>query len=593
MVSPIRSVNRLGLSQAGAGIMRDDSSSSSSPIEDSPTPACGMASATARLKLVDDESPIRRVPGQSRSLARAGDEGKSIFLSTEKARRAPTSPLKFSTTNLYPLVDGEGSPQLPDTPLLGGGPPLPPPQPLFPPLRTSQSADCDASKAQAKSLFTTTTQKAIRIEESRIPRLSTSHPIRARAATDADRTMLGQKKTISLDAIPVSSGKDEPFGALVGISQSFGKKARPGASGSVVKSSGRAHKRINSGDYHNLPNSAASSSISRSFGQKSGLTLSLSPGPLPDFSNSNSSLASLSTTYPTPPPSAFSPAEPPIFEDVRPLQEAFAPANSTVSRRFKPRDSGVSMGEDESKPSIRIPPPSNLKLSVRPRRPAMLKRTSSMGDEPHGQDCETPSIGPGQHSGWPAAPSFNFLGEGAVGVGLGFAQTDQKPSMPDTPVKKQSYGTSHQRVAHSMSQPEMSTASTPPKALGESTKENLPAAPPIPLLSTKKPQHLGLAKTSTDVLHLTLTASSSPDSPMHADLSSPTVKNGAKASGMNALGDSVVMAQAPASRVGLLRRESSGVASSDESGEEGTPTKGGGERLLLARKSVYFAVNSR
>ena len=32
-------------------------SSSSSPILDSPTPACGMASATARLQLGDDDSP--------------------------------------------------------------------------------------------------------------------------------------------------------------------------------------------------------------------------------------------------------------------------------------------------------------------------------------------------------------------------------------------------------------------------------------------------------------------------------------------------------------------------------------------------------
>lgn len=591
MISPIRSNHFLGLPQASASMMRDDSNSSSSPLEESPTPACGVASATARLKLVDDESPIRRVPGQSRSLARAADEGRSIFLSTEKVRIAPTSPLKFSTTNLYPLTDGEGSPQLPETPLLGSGPPPPPPQPLFPPMRTSQSADCDANSAQAKSLFTTT-HESIRIEESRIPRLSTSHPIRARAATDADRQMLGQKKAISLDAIPVTGGKDEPFGAPVGISQGFGRKTRPGTTGSMggSSSSGRAHKRINSGDP--LPH-AATSSISRSFGQKSGLALSLSPGslgPLPDFSNSNSSLSSLSTASLTPPASAFSPAEPPIFEDVKPLQEAFTQANGTVSRRFKPRDSGVSMGDEESKPIIKIPPPSTLKINVRPRRPALLKRTSSMGDEPHAPDCETPSIGPGQHSGWPNAPSFGFLGDGAVGVGLGFTQTDQKPSMPDTPVKKSAYASSHQRVTHSLSQPEMSTVTTPPKPLAESTKSNLPPPAFIPPPSTRKPQmhtmHLGSAKTRTDVLHLTLTANSSPDSlnAMDTDGSSPTVRVGANGSAQSTLGVGKVNGQAPVSRVGLLRRQSGGVASSDGSEEASTPTKGGGERTSLARE---------
>lgn len=578
--------------------MTRDDTNSSSPLEESPTPACGVASATARLKLVDDDSPIRRVPGQSRSLARAGHEGTSIFLTTQKTRVAPTSPLKFSTTNLYPLIDGEGSPQLNETPLLGCGPPPPPPQPLFPPLRTSQSADCDANAAQAKSLFATTAHKAVRIEDSRIPRLSSSHPIRARASTDADRPMLGQKKAISLDAIPIVSSKDEPFGAPVGINHGFGKKGRPGISGSITSSSsGRAHKRINSGEYYNLPPSA-SSSISRSFGQKSGLALSLSPGslgPLPDFSTSNSSLSSVSSAAYTPPPSAFSPAEPPIFEDVKPLQEAFTSAAGTVSRRFKPRDSGVSMGEEEVKPIIKIPPPSAMKLSIRPRRPAMLKRTSSMGDEPHIQDCETPSIGPGQHSGWPAAPSFDFLGDGAVGVGLGFAQTDQKPSMPDTPVKKQSYASNRQRVSHSMSQPEMSTATTPPKTLGESTKGNLPTAPRMPPPSMKKPQmhtaHLGSARTPTDVVHVTLTAISSPDSPsaMGTDGSSPSIRGVGHGTVKGTLGVGSRKGHPTVSRVGLLRRQSSGMASSDESGgEENTPTKGGGERLSLAREFLFF-----
>ena len=566
---------------------------SSSPLEDSPTPACGVASATARLKLVDDESPIRRVPGQSRSLARPANKGKNIFLSTEDANTAPTSPLKYSTMNLYSMIDGEGSPKLPETPLLGSGPPLPPPQPLFPPLRSSQSADCEAASPQSKSLFAATAHKAVKIEDSRIPRLSTSHPIRARASTDADRPpMFSQKKTISLDAIPVAGGKDQPFGAPVASNHGYGRKTRPGPSGTTggMSSSGRAHKRINSGDYHSLPH-AASSSISRSFGQKSGLALSLSPGslgPLPDFSDSNSSLASMSSTL-TPPISAFSPAEPPIFEDVKPLQEAFESAGGVVSRRFKPRDSGVAMGEEESKPS-KAPPPSSMKLSIIPRRPAMLKRTSSLGDEPLGQECVTPSVGPGEDSGWPTALSFDFLGKGAVGSSLGFNHTDHKPSMPDTPVKKHSYASNHQRVSHSVSQPEISTSSTPPQTLGESSRANIMTALPRPSLipppSAKKPQHLGSVRTATDVLHLTLTASVSPDSPdaTDTDHSSPTARVGSSGLGMTTIASGSLPSPGPISRVGLLRRQSSGAGSSDGSEEERTPTKGGGERILLARE---------
>ena len=194
------------------------------------------------------------------------------------------------------------------------------------------------------------------------------------------------------------------------------------------------------------------------------------------------------------------------------------------------------------------------------------------------------------NSGWPTASSFDFLGEGAVGSSLGFSHTDQKPSMPGTPVKKHSYASNHQRMSHSVSQPEISISSTPPRTLGESSRTNIIAALPrpsvVPPQSTKKPQHLGSAKTATDVLHLTLTATVSPDSPdaTDTDHSSPIARVGSSGLAMASLASDSLHGRGPISRVGLLRRQSSGAGSSDGSEEERTPTKGGGERISLARE---------
>jgi mitosis inhibitor protein kinase SWE1 len=601
---------------------------SSSPIEESPTPACGVASATARLRLGDD-SPIRRVPGQSRSLARGPgpvirrgsgmdmemtdeeeDEG-SVFLSAQKSRKAPGSPLKFGTNNLMAMTDegDEGeSPLLSPKPLLGTGPPIP--QPLFPSLRQSQSQDCEAMSSSSGSGSGSSSGKSLfaKMESaSRIPRLSTSHPIRV-----GERTMLSQKKAVSLDAIPVVEGdRDEPFGnpRLIGMGMGTGKKVRPGMGGGR---DGRAHKRINSGEGISLGHHNSSGSISRSFGQKSGLALSLSPGisPVPDFSHSNSSLSSvISSVHPTPPPSGFAPAEPPIFEDVKPLAEAFITTQHTVSRKFKPRDSGVSMGNPEEEkvplPTTRICPPSVMKVNPnRPRRPAMLKRTSSMGDERNtstAMDCETPSIGHGMSSGWPgfAAPAFDFLGESGKGIAFGISggEGEKKLSMPDTPVKRSAYGNGTGRVGvvHSMSQPTLGSSSSSgsgssPSKPGEvsssgsilsETDTNLPYMTDrerMPPPTMRKVIHQTGRKKSVDVLHLVLTSTSSPDSPtpgvglgiggMDLDPASPTVAR-----------------HPPVARIGLLRGLE-GVDSGSE--EEGTPTKGGGvARLSLTTGELY------
>ncbi|WVF67343.1 hypothetical protein IAT40_002097 [Kwoniella sp. CBS 6097] len=613
-LTPSPSPSRLAYLQSNS-MMREESCSSS-PLEESPTPACGMASATARLKLVDDDSPIRRVPGQSRSLraSKGGEDPRSIFLSAERERIEAggdqSSPLKFTSSRLMAGEDDDDSPQLPPTPLMSNGLPVPPPQPLFPPIRASQSQDGTSSG----TLFSSSSKT----DSSRIPRLSTSHPLRARAGTDAERPTLGlsTKKAISLDQIPTTGGKDELFGSNSHIHV---RKTRPastfgpsGISGLPSSSSqGRAHKRINSGEYHDL-HSGNSGSISRSFGAKS-LALSLTPnlGPLPDFSYSNSSLSSLSTANLTPPASAFSPAEPPIFEDVKPLQEAFEQPNGTVSRKFKPRDSGVSMRdpeEEKPKPKLLIPPPSVMKplASGRPRRPAMLKRTSSMGDERQADmDVETPGVGPMMASGWPMkGPAFDFLGEGGMGMSLGQSSGEAKPSMPGTPVKKNMFAHSgsqqRQGIGHSSSQPTLGSTffdgETGP--LEEISRPNMPPPPSrstfVPPPSTKKPPPSMMKKrTSGGIPALTLTTTSSPEwagSGVDTDdaASSPTVRLGGSAAQSQAsqglkpltLGAGSAKGKNGASgRIGLLRRLSNGPS---ESEDEGTPTKALGDRAALA-----------
>ena len=130
------------------------------------------------------------------------------------------------------------------------------------------------------------------------------------------------------------------------------------------------------------------------------------------------------------------------------------------------------MGEEEAKPTITtvafdisVIPASTMKPSTfgagKLKRPAMLKRTSSMGDERKAApSLETPLYGPSMASGWPQNKPFDFLGEGSAALGLALAHNgengNEKPCMPGTPVKKNHFvhpsnvGT---RVGHSMSQP--------------------------------------------------------------------------------------------------------------------------------------------
>ena len=599
MISPIKSTSNppptpvSRFSNHDMGRQRSGSSSSSDIMEDSPTPAFGVAMATARLNLMDDDSPVKAIPGQSRSPLKTGGkdafsglDDRGVFLSTQKPSRTSPSPLKFSTTNVYAgrnaPEDEDDEMQLPLTPLMANCPIPPPPQPLFPPLRTSQSQDCNAErKMSASSIFGAKVLDSSRKDDAKPFRLSNSQPIRPRSNTDAQRTLLNSKKAISLDAIATSNSDDvdEAFGSHPAPTF-LGKKSRPPSLSNLngKASSGRAHKRHNSGEQHSL---SSLSSISRSTGQKSGLTLSSTPSTIAHDFSSNSSISSLAST--STPSTTFSPAEPPIYESVKPLAEAFENPNATVSVKFKPRDSGIGVDDDDLPSAKPIPPPSVMRPSAgmaRPRRPALLKRTSSMGDER--QTCETPSVaGPSNASGWPATNAFDFLGDAKLALALN--KGERKQSMPDTPVKKHAFG--HTRggsrggslggqpplssfrphVGHSASQPTLAAPQEEPSA-GEAS--NAAAQYLIPPPSVRKPTNA--------VPSVVLTSTSSPGSPdaIRLDHASPTVRIAPAAGDMDA---EATPSAGPSSAAGFLRVQTGFMPSSDgsEEAEEGTPTKGG------------------
>lgn len=387
------------------------STSGSSPIEDSPTPACNISNAAARLRLGDDDSPVRRLPGHSRSLAAGRLRGQEAV---------PDSPLR---PRMRPALEEQSDTAEAEFEL--------PPQPLFT-LPRSKSAEM---------------RKA---SDNKMPRLSMSHPLRARASTQSASTMpppplpaLAQKKAVSLDRLAQVGEMDEAFGSVAAPTSAMGH-ARKSSRGNISVS---RHRRLQSSD-----GLALQSSMSRSSGQKSGLAANLCG--LPDFSTSNSSLSSMATSHMTPPQSDFSPMPLPVFEDVRPLQEAFDQPTTTLTRKFKPRDSGVSMPEPKPEPpaSVLRPPAyrtQRLSLNTAHAAQAEMSQQTPIDEEPR-----------------QAGPTFGFLGNSGL---LIHARSSDKLSMPDTPIKRQARASEPTRGPRTSLQPLDPNLSSVEEAAGSST----------------------------------------------------------------------------------------------------------------------------
>lgn len=345
--------------------------------------------------------------------------------------------------------------------------------------------------------------------------------------------------------------------------------------------------------------------MSRSQGLKSGLsdTAKVTAGGTPlAKSSSTSSRSSLNAN--SKPVTGIQQPEARAFEEVKPLQTAFeSHEGRQVSRKFRPRDSGLSLnsstfagvfaplsGENQA-PSIVLPSIS------RPIRPTMLKRASSCGDErsSSSQPEKTPMEGPGPASMWPAAFGFDVV---AARASLG-STDDKQPSMPDTPVKKGAFSADaaqKPRVGHSTSQPLLPTSSlfsvVRPTAHSK-PRASVPSAPSQPTFTTTDPTGRTSsirAAVATPAVSLAVNGASSPLSPSDsygAQGSSPTVRVSLKGNGTIGTVErnaTAIAVSAGSVHMGLLRRLSSGAASSSEMSEdEGTPTKNtGSERSMLA-----------
>jgi hypothetical protein len=369
------------------------------------------------------------------------------------------------------------------------------------------------------------------------------------------------------------------------------------------------HRRTTSGESSipAVPSGLAnvSNPMSRSHGLKSGLSDSVQSGlgglNAAKFGNAarRSSLASVSTD-----PTINEEPTSRAFEEVKPLQTAFdAHEGQLVTRKFKARDSGIGFQQDSipggfqsrvSKPhgtSILVP------STIKPVRPGLLKRASSCGDERSSSSQppeRTPLEGPNPSSMWPTAFGFDF-GRASLG-----STVEEKPSMPDTPVKKGSFGAGADagaktaRVGQSISHPILPTASLfSVMRPSVKSKSRASAIPPQPTFTTTDPAGRTSSVTAiaaSPAWKSTVGNTSSPISPSNpygAPCSSPTVRVSLKGTGTVGTVERTVPAIATSSesvRMGVLRRLSSGGASGSEMSEdEGTPTKASGaETSMLA-----------
>ena len=329
------------------------------------------------------------------------------------------------------------------------------------------------------------------------------------------------------------------------------------------------------------------------------------------ISNTNTNLTSVTSA------TSLGFEDPPFFDDVKPLQAAFEAGDSQrVSRKFKGRDSisNNSLKDQilEEAPEVEISVVTKPPLfAPQPSRPGFLKRASSYANDrdKNALFAETPGLGPAVGSGWPTAFGIDFSAARESLGGASSSRTD-RPSMPDTPVKKGSFdgtaaGKSMGRVSHSVSQPVLNTQPLFSTAKAPSVPAQITMAPPIPKLVFNAGQ-TGFKVPLSPMIHgnnrpplVTITTGSSPmsvDSPS-VEEASPTVRISGRAPfGVAAYQmiptepEGVVKNQLapgapPSVRMGLLRRLSSSAASasSEMSEDENTPTKiRGGEPDMLA-----------
>lgn len=194
------------------------------------------------------------------------------------------------------------------------------------------------------------------------------------------------------------------------------------------------------------------------------------------------------------------------FNDAKPLLAAFT-AKQSLGKKFKPRDSAISMDGDgplvdspmHAGGPMLPPPVPHHRLPVPQFLPSRLSATqmpAAAADEMDLQELMTPAGEPSSMSGWPSAvgtgggPSlssststtaFDFLGREAAEAMASAAalhhstgSSGSKP-MPDTPVKTKSFGGSLSKSLAAQHPHPLSLASI--RAEGSSSGSSSPSAP--------------------------------------------------------------------------------------------------------------------
>ena len=391
------------------------------------------------------------------------------------------------------------------------------------------------------------------------------------------------RKTMSVES-DHSNVMPRSFGLKTGLAESA-KGAIPSALG---------------GGYGLIPKSASGSS-------RSSIDSSIS--------NTNSNMTSVTSA------TSLAFEDPPFFDDVKPLQAAFEAGDSQrVSRKFKGRDSisSTSLKDQilEEAPEVEISIITQpILFAPQPSRPGFLKRASSYANDRDKSSlyAETPGLGPAPGTGWPSAFGFDFAAAARDSVG-----GTERPSMPDTPVKKGSFdgtaaGKSMGRVSHSVSQPVLNSQPlfSAIKAAPALPIGSMGPPPPrlsfpgVPVANIVPPSPMIHSSANRPPL-VTISTGSSPmsvDSP-GVEQASPTVRVSGRLfdaptlarvvppSVMKPASKSQLGAEVqPGVRMGLLRRLSSSAASvsSEMSEDESTPTKiytGDANMLTTSRPSL-------
>lgn len=354
----------------------------------------------------------------------------------------------------------------------------------------------------------------------------------ASASALAGSSMSNSKKAVSMDnllntSLTVPSGDSSvPPSAFNSQCKTLSRSRRTGVLSQSVRPGG--HKRGSSQDFNgptvSRPATAVKSNSAQNLSIHTG-TMTAHLATSTSASHLTSKIKAESSVLNRSAPATFNRSPDDLdtlaFNDAKPLLAAFT-AKQSLGKKFKPRDSGISMDGDASivdspmnGDGKMLPPPVPHRMPVPQFLPSRLSTTSLPSittDEMDLQELMTPACDPGPTSGWPSnvlggGPSlsmsasttaFDFLGRDAAEAMATAAALHQSTgsssskAMPDTPVKTKSFNgglnkslASHSQHPHPLSLSSIRAESSP----GSSSPSAGPGSSALPPLGSTSHHH--------------------------------------------------------------------------------------------------------